>query len=259
MLKLRPDRFTLLLGFIALSLLTANCAVLLAKWLGHDNLGGVVPLFDFGGAMNLPTFFSTLLALIASGLLLAISAAKKQMQRPWKLWASLAGVYLLAAMSDFIGMHEQLSQPLQHVLEERGLLYFAWIVSYGLLAMLLAGVYGRFILDMPNHLRNGLLLLATVFLLVLPGLELLAVQLAEYRMLEEPLAESGVATVLVSLEIAGLILLIHMLMRYIEDVQKNILLQLGAYDPLARIISDAQKPLPPSVFRRLDNSDRAER
>lgn len=259
MLKLRPHKFTLLLGFIALSLLSLNCAVLLAKGLGYEQLGRLVPLFEFGGEMNLPTFFSTLLAIMAAGLLVVITAARKQMQRPWKLWASLAAVFLLVAMDDFIGMHEQLSRPLRDLLDARGMLYFAWVIPYGVLVMLLAGVYGRFVFEMPAHLRNGLLVSATLFLVGALGFEMLAGQLAETRLLEHPFVDGASTTTQESLEIAGMILFIHTLMRYIEDVQKNILLQFGVYDPLAHIISDAQKPLPPSVFRRLDNSDRAER
>lgn len=259
MLKLRPEKLTLLLGLIAFGLLSLDCAVLLAKGLGYEQLRGVVSLFEFGGEMNLPTFFSTLLAIMATGLLLVITMARKQMQRPWKLWAGLAGVFLLVAMDDFIGMHEQLSRPVRDLLDARGMLYFAWIIPYGVLVMLLAGIYGRFVFEMPAHLRNGLLLSATLFLIGALGFEMLAGQLAESRLLEDPLVHGGLTTTQESLEIAGMILFIHTLMRYIEDVQKNILFQLGAYDPLAHIISEAQKPLPASVFRRLDNSDRAER
>lgn len=259
MLKLRPYQLTLLLSLAALSLLTMNCGVLLAKGLGYESLGGLVPLFDFGQERNLPTFFSTLLAILASGLLLLIAFARKQMARSWKLWASLAGVFLLVAIDEFIGMHEQLSEPLRNLLHTRGVLYFAWVLPYALLVMLLAGIYGHFVFEMPVHIRHGLLLSATVFLVGALGFEMLAGQLLEYRYLENVLVEGAMITLQESLEIAGMILFIHTLMRYIEDVQKNILVQFGMHDPLARIIREAQKPLPQSVFRRLDNSDRAER
>ncbi|HYD32927.1 MAG TPA: hypothetical protein VEA39_00010 [Methylophilaceae bacterium] len=257
MLKLRPQRITLLFALMAAALLIANCGVLLARYLGYDHLGGLVPLFDMDLERNFPTFFAALLAVVASGLLLAISMVKKQMMRPWKLWASLSGIFLLVAMDEFIGIHEQLSQPLRELLDAKGLLYFAWIIPYGLLAMLLAGIYGRFVFEMPIHIRNGLLLSATLFLGGALGFEMLSGMLFEQNNRADSLLYGVMSTVRESLELGGIILFINTLLWYIEDVQKNILIQLGTYDPMARIIKEAQRPLPQSVFR-MDNSNRAE-
>jgi hypothetical protein len=259
MLKFRSYQLTRLLALAALGLLAANCAVLLAKALGYGHLGGLVPLFDLDQEKNLPTFFSTLLAILASGLLLVIGLARRQMARPWKMWASLSVVFLLVGLDEFIGMHEELSEPLRDLLDTQGLLYFAWILPYGLLVMLLAGIYGHFVFEMPIHIRNGLLLSAMVFLAGALDFEMLGDQFLEYRQLAESPLYGALTTMEESLEMAGMIIFIHTLIRYIEDVQKNILIQLGMHDPLERIISETQKPLPQSIFRMDDNSNRAER
>lgn len=259
MLKLRPNKLTLLLTLVAVSLLTANCAVLLAKSLGYDSAGGLVPLFDFGEIRSLPGFFSTLLAMLATGLLLVITLARKRVGRSCKLWGGLTALFLLLSMGGYLGVDELVSRPLRDFLDDRDLLYFAWIIPYGLLAMLLAGIYGRFVLEMPAPVRNGILLSATLMLIGGLGFELLGDWLAATRGGLNPPLRSALVTMQTSLHMAGMIFFIHALMRYIEDVQKNILLQLGSHDPLAHIISEAQKPLPPSVFRRFDNSNRAER
>ena len=257
MLKVRSQKVTLLFVIAAMGLLTINCGVLLAKDLGYEHLWGLVPLFDVDQENNIPTFFSTLLAIVASALLLAISLARKQMSRPWRLWASLSVLFLLVAIDEFIGIHEQLSQPVRELLDAKGLLYFAWIIPYAFLVMMLAGIYGRFVFEMPIHIRNGVLLSATVFLAGALGFEMLSGMLFEYSNQTKTLLYGALSTIRESLEIAGMILFIHTLLRYIEDVQKNILIQLGTYDPMARIIQEAQKPLPQSLFR-LDNSNRAE-
>lgn len=257
MLKLPPQKVTLLLAMAATGLLIVNCVFLLAKGLGYEHLWGLVPLFDLDQEKNVPTFFSTLLAVIASGLLLAISLARKQMARPWKLWVSLSALFLLVAIDDFIGIHEQLSQPVRELLDAKGLLYFAWVIPYAFFVMLLAGIYGRFVFDMPVHIRSGLLLSATIFLAGALGFEMLSGMLFENSNKIRTLLYDASSIIRESLELAGMILFIHTLLRYIEDVQKNILIQLGTYDPMARIIHEAQKPLPQSLFR-LDNSNRAE-
>lgn len=259
MLKLRPNKLTWLLSLVAVSLLIANAAVLLAKGLGHYSVGGLVPLFDVGEVRSVPGFFSTLLAILASGLLLVITLARKRMALSWKLWAGLTALFILFSLGEYIGIEQPLGRPLRDFLDDRGLLYFAWIIPYGLLAMLMAGIYGRFVLELPNPIRNGILLSATLMLVAGLGFELLGDWLAATRGGLNVLSRSALYSTQAALQMAGMILFIHALMRYIEDVQRNVLLQLGAYDPLARIISEAQKPLPPSVFRRFDNSNRAER
>ncbi|HYG32401.1 MAG TPA: hypothetical protein VD810_05365 [Methylophilaceae bacterium] len=248
MLKLSPQKITLLLSLTALALLTLNCTVLVVKGMGFE-LWGMVRLFDLDEEKNLPTFFSTALAIIASGLLLAITLIRRQMERSWKLWASLSALFLLVAMDEFIGVHEQLSAPLRDLLDAKGLLYFAWVIPYAFLVMLLAGIYGRFVFDMPAHIRNGILLSATLFLVGALGFDMLSGMLFEYSHLTKTMLYGGVATMKETCEMAGMILFIHTLMRHIEDVQKNILLQLGTYDPMERIVKDAQKPLPQSLFR----------
>lgn len=251
MLKLSPQKVTLLLSLTALALLTVNCAMLVVKGLGYE-LWGLVRLFDFDEEKNLPTFFSTALAIIATGLLLVISLIRRQMRRSWKLWASLSALFLLVAMDEFIGVHEQISAPVRNLLDAKGLLYFAWVIPYAFLVMLLAGIYGRFVFEMPPHIRNGILLSATLFLMGALGFEMLSGMLFEYSDFTKTMLYGGVATMKESCEMAGMILFIHTLMRHIEDVQKNILIQLGTYDPMARIVRDAQKPLPQSLFR-MDN------
>lgn len=257
MLKLRPQKLTMLFATTAAVLLAVNGGVLLAKALGYEHLWGLVPLFDLDQENNIPTFFTTLLAIVASGVLLIISLTKKQMLRPWKLWASLSILFLLVALDDFIGIHEQLSQPVRALLNAEGPLYFAWIIPYAFLVILLAGIYGRFVFEMPAHIRNGFLLSATLFLTGALVFEMLGGLLYEDGNRTQTLLYATLSTFKESLEMAGLILFIHTLLCYIEDVQKNILIQLGTYDPMARIIQEAQKPLPQSLFR-LDNSNRAE-
>lgn len=257
MLKLRPQKLTMLFATTAAVLLAVNCGLLLAKSLGYEHLWGLVPLFELDQENNIPTFFATLLAIVASGLLLIISLTKKQMARPWKLWTSLSVLFLLVALDEFIGVHEQLSQPVRTLLDAKGLLYFAWIIPYAFLVMLLAGIYGPFVFEMPIHIRRGILLSATLFLTGALVFEMLSGLLYEYNNQTQTLLYGALSTINESLEVAGLILFIHTLLCYIEDVQKNILIQLGTHDPMARIIQEAQKPLPQSLFR-LDNSNRAE-
>lgn len=240
MLKLRPQSITLPLSLIALLLVIASCISLTAKATGYDYVGGLVPLFDMDQEKNLPTFFSTFLAVIASALLLAISAIKKKTVRPWKLWAGLSVIFLLIAIDDFTAMHEHLSRPVHDLFNAQGLLYFAWIIPYGLFVMVLAGIYGRFVFQMPTHIRNGLLLAATIFMAGAIGFELLGGKLVEYSQTSKTTFYGVIVTIKESLELAGMIVFIHTLLNYIEDVQKNILLQIGTYDPLADIIRVAK-------------------
>ncbi|HEU4709894.1 MAG TPA: hypothetical protein VFS17_11315, partial [Methylophilaceae bacterium] len=139
MLKLYPQKVTFILSMIALCLVIANCLGLIAKAAGHDFLGGLVPLFDMDEEKNIPTFFSTFLAVIASGLLFAIGMARKQVERPWRLWIGLSLVFLLVGMDDFVAIHEHLNRPIRSLFHAKDIFYFAWIIPYGLFVMVLAG------------------------------------------------------------------------------------------------------------------------
>src|SRR5690606_21402249 len=102
--------------------------------------------------------------------------------------------------------------------------------------MALAGVYGRFVLQMPLQIRNGLLFAATLFLAGAVGFEMLAGLLFEYSQMNKTIFYGMITTIAETLEMAGMIVFIHALLNYIEHVQKNILLQIGTHDPLADII-----------------------
>lgn len=240
MIKISPQSITWPLSLVALLLILANCFSLVAEAIGYGDMGGLVPLLDMDQEQNLPTFFSLFLAIVASALLLAISTIKRKIARPWKLWAALSAIFLFVAMDDFIGLHERLSQPMRELFDAHGLLFFAWIIPYGVLAMVLAGVYGRFVFQMPIRIRNGLLFAATLFLAGAIGLEMLGGLLFEYSQMSKTPLYSMIATIAESLEMAGMIVFIHTLLNYIEHVQKNILLQIGTYDPLAEIIRIAE-------------------
>ena len=240
MIKLSPQSITWPLSLVALLLIVANCFSLIAQAFGYHDVGGLVPLFDMDLEQNLPSFFSSFLAIVASALLLTNSIIRKKVSRPWKSWAGLSAIFLFVAMDEFIGMHEQLSQPMRELFDAHGLLFFAWIIPYGVLAMVLAGVYGRFVLQMPVRIRNGLLLAATLFLAGAVGFEMLAGLLFEYSEMNKTAAYNMIATIAESLEFAGMIVFIHTLLNYIENVQRNILLQIGTYDPLAEIVRIAE-------------------
>lgn len=240
MIKISPQSITRPLSLIALLLIVANCFSLVAMASGYGDMGGLVPLFDMGQEQNLPTFFSLFLAIVASALLLAISAIRRKIERPWKLWAGLSAIFLFVAIDDFTGLHEQLSQPVRELFGAHGLLFFAWIIPYGVLAMVLAGVYGRFVFQMPIQIRNGLLFAVTLFLAGAIGFEMLGGLLFEYSQANKTTAYGMITTIAKSLEMAGMIVFIHTLLNYIEHVQKNILLQIGTYDPLAEIIRIAE-------------------
>ena len=69
---------------------------------------------------------------------------------------------------------------------------------------------------------------------------MLAGLLFEYSEMNKTAAYNMIATIAESLEFAGMIVFIHTLLNYIENVQRNILLQIGTYDPLAEIVRIAE-------------------
>lgn len=76
-----------------------------ARVFGHDNVHGLVPMFDLEGERNVPTVFSSLL-LFSCAVCLVVSA--RQARRLRAVWWLLAVAFCFLGIDEFAGIHEPL-------------------------------------------------------------------------------------------------------------------------------------------------------
>src|SRR5690606_7365061 len=123
-----------------------------------EHLRGFVHGFYFDHEANIPSLYSTLAILLASILLWQIGVMpeeKAKKQSPY--WKFLAIVFLFLAADEFGGIHEFLIQPMKSLVEQTalsgGYLYFAWLIPYTILTLILAAVFLRFYWRLPRRTK----------------------------------------------------------------------------------------------------------
>ncbi|MBE0598012.1 MAG: hypothetical protein IH614_12150 [Desulfuromonadales bacterium] len=220
-LWLSPRKATTLLGVAAGVLVVAHLVGLTLRFgFGHPYVYGLVPFFDLDREHNLPSLFSAALLLLSSALLALVAIVRhRRGEGDFRGWGGLAILFLLVCGDEALALHERLILPLQALLGVSGFLFFAWVIPYGLLVALLAGVYLRFLYRLPAPTRNGFWLAAGLFLSGAIGLEMLGGRLYEHLGGIPDLRYSLVVTLEELLEMAGVLVFIHTLLRHLESEQ----------------------------------------
>ena len=154
-LRIDPRRTALSLFAVAVALIVAHFAGMYSRFvLGHGRLLGLVDTFNVNVENNVPTFFSTFL-LVACALVLAVIARlPANGSRGRRYWGWLAILFMLLALDEDASIHELFIKPVQYFLPVEGALHFAWVVPYGILALLVGLLYLRFVLGLPEPTRR---------------------------------------------------------------------------------------------------------
>lgn len=156
---------------ILVALLIADLLGLLSRYgLGHSSVYGLVPLFDFWGENNIPTFCNTSLLVLNSLLFFIVWKLHRQAGMKAGFWGLLSVVFCFLAIDEHSGIHENLNGALS-VLHLTGSFHFAWIIPYslGTLALGLAGIPALLRLD--TTIRSWLFCAGLVYVFGAVGME----------------------------------------------------------------------------------------
>lgn len=157
---LRPRRVGLALGALAAYLAVQN---LITEYLVTEVLNQeaypvaaeLLDLFSVNTEESLPTWYASLLLLIAAVLLFLISRAKRRSGERAALWTGLAGIFLYLSLDEGIVIHEIAASWAREAFNPTGFLTFGWQLVFGPLLVLFALVYFRFWLRLPPRTRLG--------------------------------------------------------------------------------------------------------
>lgn len=149
-----------------------NVVAIVAEFhFGFHSAKGLVPFLSFDSERSLPTFVSSLLLLGSGILLAAIARYGRHDGTGSRPWAILSGLFVFLAIDEFASIHERFIQPTRNLLETSGLLYSAWIIPYGLLLLVVAAAFRRFLNDLPRALRALFLLSGAIYVFGAVGFE----------------------------------------------------------------------------------------
>lgn len=191
----------------------------LAKILGGLDGGGWIWRLSLNGERNIPARYSMLLLLCAAALLAFICFdTKRQRGRDVSKWAILALGFVYLALDEYFGFHEMLIDPVRAILGNRdlGIFYFAWVIP-GAAAVLVVGLFFLgFLWRLPRWARVAFTLAAALYVGGALGVELFEGKYAELYG-KRNLGFSAFVTVEECLEMAGVIVFINALLRYVVE------------------------------------------
>lgn len=217
-ITLDPLNITRTLAVTALVLVLVHITGQVAKYVWeHDTAYGLIRLFDLDNENNIPSYFSASLLLVAALLLSFISALKKSTHAVYGFqWALLSLGFLYLSIDEAASLHELLNRPMKSLLGRYagGLFFFAWVIPAAIAVMAIGISYLKFFLHLPVTTRWGFGIAAGLFLGGAIGMELVGGHYIELYGRRDP---AYIISVIVeeSLEMAGVIVFIHALLKYL--------------------------------------------
>lgn len=226
--RLNSSPMVRLLGTIAFLLVLASVggqAIHFAA--GHQHW--LINLFNVELEQNIPAWFSTFLLLCAAGLLLVITALKRNQKDSYTLyWAILTGGFLFMAIDEAVSLHEKLLRPAAQLLYHLGatpghygIFAFAWVVPAIALIILLGLFFVKFLVHLTAETRLRFLVAATLYIGGAIGMEMIGGRYVELHG-SESMTFTMFSTLEEGLEMAGVIMFIWALLLYHADHYKEV-------------------------------------
>lgn len=168
-----PKKVVRFLGAIVVCLIAANMIGIVSYFYFGSHR---IALFNLDREGNIPTLYAAVTTLLCSGLLAVIATARKrQEKRDYLYWAGLAIIFLFLAVDDGATIHENIIRPLRDALHTSGVLYYAWVIPYGIFVIALGLVYLRFLFSLAVRFRYLIFFAGMLYVGGAPwGLSLLA-------------------------------------------------------------------------------------
>ncbi|MDH3692687.1 MAG: peptidase M48 Ste24p, partial [Gammaproteobacteria bacterium] len=186
-------------------------------YLGDGELFGLVDFFDFDHEGNVPTLYSAVSIVFCSTLLALITHANwRRLDGKRFYWLGLTILFLFLAIDEGTAIHEEVGTFLSRYMDGRGLLYFLWVVPYGIATVILGLAYLRFVWGLPRDTRTRFVMAGVIFVTGALGLDMLGAREADLN---------GYATVTYSLlysleemlEMLGIVLFIYALLSHLAQ------------------------------------------
>ncbi len=220
-IKIDPNKIFRFLGVFVIILTAASFIGQIYKYdFGRDRY--IVSLFDLDKEWNFPTWYSSATLLITSLLLLTIAFAKRAEKDEFvRQWSFLSLLFLLMSIDESVQLHEQTSTPIRALLGSGGIIYFAWVIPAAAFLLVLAVLYFKFIMNLPNKFKFWFILSGLVYVMGAVGMECID-SIFRSTHGENNLSYSFLTNFEELLEMTGVLLFIFTLLKYISAEFNNL-------------------------------------
>lgn len=180
----------------------------------HDYIHGLIPLFRFSNEANVPTLYSSFALLFSSILLTIIAIAHRKNGSAYLWWLGLAMIFLFLSIDEIASIHELLGKPVRESLGTSGLLFYAWLIPYGIALIVFVVTYSKFLIRLPTNIAALFVVSGAIFVSGAIGLEMLGGRWFEMYG-KHNITYSILYTCEETLEMLGIALFIYALLTYI--------------------------------------------
>lgn len=217
-----------LLGIIGVLLLAGLISVMIKLYLpdffGRDLFIG---LFDLNNESNVPAAFSALILLLASLILGVIAWARGRAGATDAFsWKALTFIFGFLTLDEAAMLHERTADITMSMVNTDGILYYAWVLPYGVLALVVGLAFIRFLIQLPADIRNRVMLAGAVYVGGALGFELLEGVVVSAQGTQN-LLNQGLVWAEEGLEMLGVTLFIGALLRYVRLYRPGLRLHLS--------------------------------
>ena len=214
---IRPKKILSLLLLIIL-LLQIPSIIGLVFYLDGNNIGWLFNLFNVGEEGNIPSYYSSTSILFASLLLGFISLFRKINGLTYSLWLVLSLIFFFLSIDESVQLHERIGIFLiDNNFDLTGYLSYGWVIPYGLLSIVFAGVfYFKFLPQLPKKIFWLFIISGSIFVLGAIGLEMIGAKIYHTHNFSK-IINAVCYSIEEFLEMLGIALFIYALLLYIKE------------------------------------------
>jgi hypothetical protein len=214
---IRPKKILGLLLLIIL-LLQIPSIIGLVFYFDGNNIGWLFNLFNVGEEGNIPAYYSSITILFASFLLGFISLFRKINRLNYSLWLVLSLIFFYLSIDESVQLHERVGIFLiDNNFNLTGYLSFGWVIPYGLLSSVFAGVfYFKFLPQLPKKISRLFIISGSLFVFGAVGVEMIGAKIYHSDNFSE-IINAICYSIEEFIEMLGIALFIYALLLYIKE------------------------------------------
>lgn len=225
-LAVNPSTFSKRLLLIAVILLLLNlCSIYLKKVLLLDNYvsNALFFFFDASSEANIPTYFSSLILFIAAAILYVIFKTAPKGVGVRKYWWLLMIIFAWLSIDETASIHEQFGKIGKSFHFQSGYLYYSWFLPYLLFAIIAFFFFFKFLFKLPYTTRVLFIVSGIVYTGAAICFELFEGNIA-VKFGSNTLNELLLSAAEEFLEMAGVIIFIYALLKYVAATAPTVVL-----------------------------------
>lgn len=217
-LHIQPRKIVTFLAGIALFIVLASVMIdLIEELTWAQKFFGFRVKFDLDQEANIPTYFATMILLLAALLFAIIGMLKPSTKGAFaRQWQGMGLIFFFLSLDEAAVLHERFIGIFQLFLKPTGFFYFGWVILAIPLVIVTGIAYFRFFLHLPPKMKVLFVVSAFFYLAGAVGMEMVGGWFAEHYGENRPLY-NVITTVEEIMEMTGIITLIYTLLLYVSQ------------------------------------------